>query len=266
MSEHQLRHAAIFSTLPSISHFVFDSAYVEEDRFMRQKIYALRYEVYCLERNFLPAENYPDGLEFDEYDSYSTLFAACTHADEVIGTARLIQCPEELQFPFETHCNVLHERITLPPKHECGEVSRLIVHKNYRRRSGDSMEGIPREFVLNTLPAARANEPQPQPERRINSPEIMLGLYRQMYHYSLKAGVRYWYAAMERSLARVLRGFNFTFKPIGSESNYYGPVTPYIADLRELEDNLRTRNPALLAWFTPNGNHRETGRQGERRV
>lgn len=237
---------------------------------MRQKIYALRYEVYCLECNFLPAENYPDGLEFDEYDSYSTLFAACTNSDEVIGTARLIQCPDGQQFPFEMHCNSLHKNITLPPKEECGEVSRLIVHKHFRRRRGDSIEGVSREFLFTTITHTRVDDqPVHQPERRINSPEIMLGLYRQMYHYSLDAGIRYWYAAMERSLARILRGFNFTFKPIGSESNYYGPVTPYIADLRELEAQLKERNPALLAWFTSrNGswpateNRREPGWQG----
>lgn len=232
---------------------------------MRQKIYALRYEVYCLECNFLPAENYPDGLEFDEYDSYSTLFAACNHSDEVIGTARLIQCPDDEPFPFEIHCNTLHEHIALPPKHECGELSRLIVHKNYRRRRDDSLEGVSREFMLSTIPAPQVSDQPAMPERRINSPEILLGLYRQMYHYSLDAGVRYWYAAMERSLARILRGFNFTFKPIGSESNYYGPVTPYIADLRELEHNLRTRNPDLLAWFAPNG-HDETNQQDEHSV
>ena len=33
--------------------------------------YRLRYQVYCLERKFLPAEDYPAGLELDEFDSHS---------------------------------------------------------------------------------------------------------------------------------------------------------------------------------------------------
>lgn len=84
---------------------------------------------------------------------------------------------------------------------------------------------------------------------RNNTPQILLSLYRQMYAFSLNNGIRYWYAAMERSLARVLTRMNFGFRQVGPPTDYYGPVAPYLADLRELEARVGKSNPALLAWM-----------------
>ena len=86
-------------------------------------------------------------------------------------------------------------------------------------------------------------------DKRVNAPLLVLGLYREMYRYSRAHGIRYWYAAMERSLAKVLALYGFVFKPIGPEQDYYGPVTPYLGDLRDLEDLVRSYNPKLLDWF-----------------
>lgn len=77
----------------------------------------------------------------------------------------------------------------------------------------------------------------------------MLAMYRQMYVYSVNNNIRYWYAAMERSLARVLSRMNFGFQQIGPFTDYYGPVALYVADLRVLEYQVSQRDPALLAWM-----------------
>ena len=135
------------------------------------------------------------------------------------------------------------------PRRECGEVSHLIVDKNYHRRRGDTPEGVSEEILNSNDPIKPVKRQQDNSERRISTPEIVLGLYRQMYHYALETGIRYWYAAMERSLARVLSRLGFNFNPIGLETEYYGPVTPYLADLREIERALDANNPELMAWF-----------------
>ena len=49
---------------------------------------------------------------------------------------------------------------------------------------------------------------------------------------------------MEKPLARSLSRMGFDFNPIGPETDYYGPVTPFMADLEEILANL-----LLLAWF-----------------
>jgi N-acyl amino acid synthase of PEP-CTERM/exosortase system len=74
-----------------------------------------------------------------------------------------------------------------------------------------------------------------------------------MYAYSLAHGTRYWYAAMERSLARALGQMSFTFTQIGPLTDYYGPVALYLGDLRQLEAQVGQHNPALMAWMRQGG-------------
>lgn len=48
---------------------------------LKQKVFSIRYQVYCKELNFEPAENFPDGLERDIYDDRSIhylLLRSCT--------------------------------------------------------------------------------------------------------------------------------------------------------------------------------------------
>lgn len=217
----------------------------KDDGAFRQ-ILALRYEVYCLECGYLSPEQFQGGLESDEYDACSAHFTAYNLGNDVVGTLRLVQPGAHLKFPFELHCKV-SEGAKLPPPEECGEISRLVVRKNYRRRAGDSLSGVSREFLSD--PAPDVMHAEAEAGRRNNTPQILLGLYRAAYRYSLDAGVRYWYAAMEKSLAGTLARFGFLFAPVGPETDYYGPVTPYIADLRELEECIGSSNPELLAWF-----------------
>jgi N-acyl amino acid synthase of PEP-CTERM/exosortase system len=232
---------------PLTPHFRFGRQPYGENLAGSTDIFALRYAVYCLECHFLDAAHYEDGLESDEYDAGSAHFTAHNLANELVGSLRLVHASPALGFPFERHCTALFGDIALPPEEQCGEVSRLVVRRDYRRRAGDTLAGVPKEF----LDAGAAGVParRPPTERRSNSPELLLGLYREMYQYSLEREIRYWYAAMERSLARALSRFQFVFVPIGMEVDYYGPVAPYLADLREMEERLGRTNPDLLAWF-----------------
>ena len=86
-------------------------------------------------------------------------------------------------------------------------------------------------------------------ERRAKKPELVLGLYRAMYQHSLRAGIAYWYAAMERGLARALLKYHIEFQCIGPEADYFGPVAPYLASLRELEVRVGKADSDLLRWF-----------------
>lgn len=229
---------------PDIPDFTFQRAGHGTDATVLKQIFALRYEVYCLECGFLPPEQFQCGLESDEYDSAAAHFVARNFENEVVGTLRMVQPTVSQSFPFEHHCKELFQDAVLPRREECGEISRLVVRKNYRRRTGDALAGVIDRTEARRLARRSATE-----DRRSSSPQILLGLYREIYHYSVQAGIRYWYAAMERSLARALARFEFVFTPIGMETDYYGPVTPYLADLRELENRLRKHNPELLAWF-----------------
>lgn len=210
------------------------------DKALMARVFKLRFQVYCVECGLLARADYPDRQESDAYDAASTHFCAFNQGDELVGYVRLVRCGPGLLFPFQTRCHSLSEGVTLPPPEASAEISRLIVRHDYRRRRGDTVAGVTAASADNTREC----------EKRDRSPQILLSLYRQMYLQSLAQGVRYWYAAMERPLARALKQMNFAFKQVGAEMNYYGPVAPYLADLRELEVNLHRINPQLLAWLS----------------
>lgn len=228
---------------PSQKNFATDFAgseiFPDRNEDLLLAVQELRYQVYCEECRFLKPDDYPSQRESDEHDAYSSHFVALNREQTVAGYVRLVP-PDAIQtFPFQNHCVSLLEGAVLPPASCSAEVSRLMVHKNYRRRHG---ERPPSGVVLDEKNIGAH-------EMRNPSPQILLCLYRAMYAYSLRNGIRYWYAAMERSLARILKRMNFGFQQIGPATDYYGPVAPYVADLRFLEYQLSHSNPDLLRWM-----------------
>lgn len=211
------------------------------DEVLFRTVQELRYQVYCEECGFLEPEDCPGGRESDEHDVNSSHFVALNQQNTLAGYVRLV-LPDAIQtFPFQTHCVTLLDGVTLPPAARSAEISRLMVRKDYRRRHGERPP---------SGAAIEEAEPAYPHEMRNHSPQILLCLYRAMYAYSLQNGIRYWYAAMERSLARILTRMNFGFQQIGPATDYYGPVAPYVADLRVLEHQLSQKNPELLAWMS----------------
>lgn len=208
-------------------------------------IFRLRHQIYCLECAFLQPDQYVDGMELDDFDDVSTHFAAYTMDEKLVGAVRLVQPPEPEPYPFELHCDVFRD-FQMPDREQAAEISRLVVKKTHRRRRADSVLGVP-GFVPGH---ERDLEFDPAVDRRDRtSPMLLLGMYREMYRYSQEAGIRYWFAAMERSLAHALKKMEFRFKAIGPEANYYGAVTPYVLDLHDLRRKLVHSNPTLAAWF-----------------
>lgn len=208
-------------------------------------IFRLRHQVYCLECAFLHPEQYVDGMEHDDYDDSSTHFAAYTMDEKLVGAVRLVQPHSPKPYPFELHCEVFTD-FELPDREQSAEISRLVVKKTHRRRRADSVLGVP-----GFMPSPeQKNDFDPTVDRRDNtSPMLLLGMYREMFRHSQESGIRYWYAAMERSLAHALKKMGFRFMAIGPEANYYGSVTPYVLDLHDLGRKLLGSNPELAAWF-----------------
>jgi N-acyl amino acid synthase of PEP-CTERM/exosortase system len=202
--------------------------------------YRLRWQVYCQERGFLPAADYPDGLETDRHDARAVVFGAFARRDgAMVGTVRLVRSPD-LDLPLFEHCAIERQRLPagLDPA-RCGEISRLAVSKSYRRRAGDGLYGL-----ADPIDDASSPNPDGRPRRR-NRPEIVLGLYKTLYQESRRSGIDYWFAAMEESLSRLLARFAFRFQTAGPETDYYGPVTPSFCCVREMEEMVCRRCPAL---------------------
>ena len=222
----------------------------KDDAELFAMIAKLRYEVYCVECNYLDHTEFEDGLEADHFDERSIHMAAQTHSGEVVGTVRLVLANPDQEFPFENHCSIYPD-FTFPPRQECGEISRLIVKKSFRRRPGDSLQGVSKEF--REQGSVETIGPQTKTitgkTRRSNSPLIMLGMYREIYRYCCQHGIRYCYVAMEKGMANLCDRMGIHFVPVGPETDYYGPVTTYVADLRELEAQMGAANKFMSAWF-----------------
>ncbi|BCB26568.1 hypothetical protein SKTS_14540 [Sulfurimicrobium lacus] len=225
----------------------FDFCVIDHTRYL-QDSYGLRYEVYCNEQQFLSPENYPSRLEIDPYDDHAIHVGAINREGVLVGTLRLV-LPSAQGFPLLEHCELFDEyKYLADPANQARiasvEISRLAVSKSYRRRANDGLYGLSgTEDVIATLPK------DSETPRRRSRPELVLGLYRAMYQFSKREGVTHWLAAMEKTLLRLLHRYQFGFKPIGPEIDYYGPVTPYLAEIAEMEEGIRRQHPELFAEF-----------------
>ncbi len=209
-----------------------------QDRDLKSAL-ELRYQVYCLECSFLSPDDYPEGVETDEHDAAAEHFYAFDANQELVGYVRLVRPDANQRFPFQKHCALSAGDVTLPVPGHAVEISRLMVRHDYRRQRATRLA----DAAAGQTKAASAGE------RRDDASQVLLTLYRQMYAYSRANGIGHWYAAMERPLARSLLRLNFAFRPIGPQTDYYGPVAPYLANLQELEAQVGARHPALLAWL-----------------
>jgi N-acyl amino acid synthase of PEP-CTERM/exosortase system len=215
--------------------------------------FALRFEVYCKERQFLPAENYPLKLEIDPYDRHCIHIGGTDQSGLMIGTVRLV-LPSSIGFPLFEHCVLFPEYQYLcgeKVQHTSGEISRLAISKLYRRRLNDGLYGLAyrNDAVDADGEISQAQQLADQRQDRRNKPEIILGLYKAMYQTSKRQGITHWFVAMEKTLHRLLNRFSFEFTPVGPELDYYGPVTPYIAVISEIEETVYRKNPDLFMEF-----------------
>ena len=70
------------------------------------------YQVYCVEREFLDADNYPDQLEVDEFDRYAWHFGTLDSTGRLVATARLV-APSILGLPLFRRCSIFPEEVEL---------------------------------------------------------------------------------------------------------------------------------------------------------
>ena len=145
-----------------------------------------------------------------------------------MGTARLVQ-DGVAGFPLFLHCTIFPGETELyRPEHTVVEVSRLSVSRKYRRRKEDGAYGD------QGAPPLRVGD-----ERRGEHAEyggaLIVSLY-SVYQASKRHGITQWLAAIEISLRRLLAKYGFPLRLIGPETDYFGPVAPYLMALTEFDE------------------------------
>jgi N-acyl amino acid synthase of PEP-CTERM/exosortase system len=202
--------------------------------------FALRYQVYCLERQFEDPDKQADGLETDQFDHHavhSLLFhRSC---DEAIGTARLIlpeARPNSLPIQQLLKKNGLNAGDYFPSD-MVAEVSRFAVSKAFRRREAGS------EALLLSAEAER--------DRRGYLP--CLGLVQILLRQSVDLGVEYWGAVMEPQLLRWLAMLGICFQPIGPMISHHGLRQPSYCHLPTMLRDLAKAKPEFWDVVTNGG-------------
>ena len=188
-----------------------------EEKYLMKQIFKLRYQVYTVERSFLPAENYPDKFEKDDFDCQSTHFAAVNDADQVLGSVRMIFARPRM-LPVRKYCpEVLFDAIC--PPESAAEISRLVTSRQLR-------------------PMLQAHG--------VTEEEIVLGLCQAMYDECVEKEITHTFALMERTLSHLLRRYGFQFYCLGNQVDVYGPVKPYVCEVASIEwsDILQEEAPA----------------------
>jgi len=206
--------------------------------------FRIRYRVYCEEFGFLSEEDHPEGLESDEYDSYSHM-ALITHRRSNMPAAcvRLVPGVNASGQPYPLPYELLgpdvldqefHYRLEAP-REKVAEISRLAVDGAFRRRTGeaetrfgeidaldiDSMEK--RTFGLISVAAFLAS--------------CALG---ELNHFSTG------FAMMEPFLPRLMSRSGIHFTKIGKDIDYHGLRAPYYVQLNSV---LESMHPDLRVFY-----------------
>lgn len=230
-------------TVPDETRHFFHARILDDDPILLEQTYALRYQVYCLERGFLNAEDYPAHLEIDGFDRHSVHVGVLDAYGAVAGTARLVE-PSVVGLPLFGHCHIVAGETDLHSEtNKVVEVSRLAVSRNYRRRRDDGFYGLQGATAVNS----RTTEPDSSDRR--NATGLLVTLYRELYQASKRRGFTHWLVATEKSLQRLVSQYGFPFRVIGPEVEYFGRVAPYLMDLREFDKVILSGRFGVLVGF-----------------
>lgn len=206
----------------------------------------LRFQVYCREMRFECEEDFPEGLESDGFDARSVSILLCHRASgRNIGCVRLIfadPADDSAPFPFET---VALEALASQsdvfrtvPRTQIGEVSRLAVVADFRRRRNDQELGLYAMQGFAPPSAGVSREP-----RRHSLPPAM-GLVFAAACLGLDMGLQAVFVMMELRLARMLRGLGLGFRQVCAPIDYHGLRAPFEIERAALTGDMP---PALRA-------------------
>ena len=209
------------------SPFEFQARSIDGDPVLMARHYRLRYQVYCLEREFLHAGDYPDERERDEFDGDSVHVGAVDPLGELAGTARVIK-PNRRGLPMFRYCTLFpHVRTFEDPGHVAVEVSRVSISRHYASRGDGAPAGV--ESTDAAGAAARAFQ------RRRRRTEPFLTLMKAVVQGAKLANATHLIGATDAALHRWLVHYGFPYRVSGPGVDYYGLVAPCIMSLIELD-------------------------------
>lgn len=202
---------------------------------MLERIFRIRYDVYCREFGYEKEEDCPGGLEHDDYDE-AALHCLIVHRETGAGAGCIrlvVQPPDQPNFllPMERFCaDSLTDPIWHParlPRSQIAEVSRLAVHTQFRRRLGES------ESPVGIAPAPDFNA-----EERRTFPLLSLALFYAGAALMKKTQREHAFVMVEPRLTRRMLSLGLPFRQIGEPMEYHGTRAGYYVQVQEVLDKI----------------------------
>lgn len=245
-------HSHFESRLDALRHFdaVFSETTVSTAADIEES-FRLRYLVYCLDRGFEDATDFPGGKERDQYDDAAL---HCLLRDRVgrraLGTVRLIRAaaanPSSVnglplaEYAPKESIDIL-KRL---PAASTAEVSRFAIARSARDILCHSQAG--------TKSGLRIAASEAQHSGKL-LPYMSLGLIRGLVRLSMQHGITHWCLAAEPSLLRRLRGFGLHFASAGPLVEHRGLRQICYANVRDLLARAEAEHPAFWDIITVSG-------------
>jgi N-acyl-L-homoserine lactone synthetase len=238
-----------------------------------KEIYKLRYKVYCQEWGYDNHINHSTEIITDVYDEHAVHFAARDETKKIVGAIMLIMNSPE-GYPLEKYCELNINKDELP-RENLSEVSRLVIHREYRRRAEDNyIYGndeerrsigsfhFPQRYPGHNMHSRRSDDKymNKKNNKRANISyserrerhEVVLNLYKAMYQESKKRNITHWYSFMTKGILTLLSRFGFDFEEIGDSVDYHGIRTPYLGEIVKIEQGIINKTPELYDDLTRN--------------
>lgn len=186
---------------------------------LRQAAYQLRYQVYCVEREFEQGSNNEEVDDFDDRARHVLLIHR--QSGDVVGTVRVIPSQGSwTSLPMQHACKP--SLLKNLPIFTTGEISRFAISKQ-------------RRMSLGATAMAR------------------LGLMRGIVAVSDELGLTHWCAIMEPFLLRLLQMNAIYFSPLGPLVDYHGLRQPAFGNIQTVLDRMHREQMDVWNFVTQCG-------------
>jgi len=229
-----------FSVVPAESPDLLETAY------------RLRYQVYCKENPYEDEEEFPDQMEFDEYDRHSVQsLVRCRASGHHAGLVRLVLPDPEnpvKPLPVEQFCDANDEKkgidLSAIPHESLAEISRFCISKESKRVCSERAAAA----AVGNCPDLHVD-----PYKRL-LPHITLGLFAGIVRMSAEENITHWLAVMEPTLLRFLTRFGIRFHKLGPLVDYHGKRQPVLGLIDEVLAGIYAERKDVWEIITDYGN------------
>ena len=221
---------------------------------LKNEVYKLRYQVYCIETGFENPEEHPGEMESDDFDRHSVHYLIRHRKSGIYAATTRLILPDTNKintlFPIELYSTIdNHKEPQDKQQRHLAEASRFCVSKAFKRRKNDyqaSLTGISPDWEQKTAAAE---------EERRTYPHLSIALYACLIKMSHENNIHYWYALMEPALIRFFTTLGIYFKGIGPVTDYHGLRRPSMLKVSDLLEGVFEKDPSVWAMMTNKGQY-----------